>query len=164
MAPGSDGPFHDTVKEVPLSAQDKGDGSAEAGRARGVWRTLAVGAGHGGLLFTAGHLREELVHIGLRVPRRTGITGRLDAGCAAQDVYFQTGIVGKAIQSRFFVNIIGFLEGIGPQGVSGFGDVFGNTYFCGGNELKALAKDFFGLLEFSRVARCKYKFTHTYKN
>ena len=76
----------------------------------------------------------------------------MDARGPAQDLDLQAGVVGEAVQTGLFVNVLGFLQGIGPEGVARFGDIFGNAGFGGGDELEALAQDLAGLAQLAGIA------------
>jgi hypothetical protein len=65
----------------------------------------------------------------------------MDPGIAAQDVHFQAGIIGKTIQTGPVVDVLGLLQRIGPEGVSGFGDIFGNAGLGGRDEFEPFAQN-----------------------
>ena len=105
--------FHHAVEKMMYAAHNQRHGGAEAGAAGSVSRADAVGTGHGGLFLAAGHLTQELVHVGIGVALRTGVAGRFHARGTAQDIYLQTGIVRETIQPGLFINIVCLLLGVG---------------------------------------------------
>ena len=144
--------FHDAVEKVFFSMQDQRDGSAETRPAGGVGRVEAVGAGNGGLAFAAGHLPEEPGDVVGRVLLRAAITGGVDAGGTGEDLDLQAGVVGEAVQAGLFVYVLGFLQGIGPEGLARLGDIFGNAGFGGRDELETLSEDLAGLTQLAGIA------------
>ena len=55
--------------------------------------------------------QEQLYIVGA-VALRPGITGRVHAGCAIENIHFESGIIGKAGNAKMIVYVAGLLQGI----------------------------------------------------
>ena len=136
-------------------ADDERDRGAETGPAGGVGRVDAQIAGIGGLVLPALHLSEETGDVGGGVLLGTAVAGGMDAGVAAQDVHLETGVVGKAVQAGVLVDVLSLLQGVGPEGVAGFGDFFGNAGLGGRDEFEPFAQNLLRLTQLAGIAGSK---------
>ena len=87
-----------------------------------------------------------------RVLLRAAVAGGVDARGAAQDLDLQAGVVGEAVQAGLFVNVLGFLQGIGPEGFARFRYIFRNAGFGGGDEFETFSEDLAGLAQLAGIA------------
>ena len=142
-------------KKCFSSADDEGDGRAETGPAVGVGRVESVFARDGGLPLAAGHFPEEPGDVVGRVLLGAAVAGGMDAGRPGQDFDFQAGVVGEAVQAGLFVNVLGFLQGIGPEGFTRLGNIFGDAGFGGGDKLEPFSEDLAGLAQLAGIASGK---------
>ena len=135
-----------------FSVDAEGDGGAETGPAGGTGRIDAQVTGVAGFVLPALHLGEETGDVGGGILLGTAVAGGMDAGIAAQDVHLETGVIGKTVQAGPFVDIPGLLQGVGPEGVSGFGDIFGDADLGGRDEFEPFAQNFLRFPQFAGVA------------
>ena len=118
----------------------------------GVLNLESVLAGDGGLALAAGHFPQEPGDVVGRVLLRAAVAGGVDAGRPGQDFDLQAGVVGEAVQAGLFVNVLGFLQGIGPEGLARFGYIFRNADFGGRDELETFSEDLAGLAQLAGIA------------
>ena len=112
----------------------------------------------GVLNFAAGHFPEEAGDVVGRVLLRAAVAGGVDAGRPGQDLDFQACVVGKAVQAGFIINVLGFLQGIGPEGVARFGYIFGNAGIGRGDKLEPFSEDLARLAQLAGIAGGKNEF------
>ena len=117
-----------------LAVQDQGNHGAEPGFA-GRHRCLQTDfTSHGGVGQSDGHIGEQPVHVGVEVVVRAAVAGGIDTGPTAQDINFQSGVIGEAVGMEPVENVLGFFQGIGPEGRTGFGNFFGQPFVGGRDE------------------------------
>ncbi len=111
---GDDFAIDTALEEILLPVQDEGDDGFEAGLA--VGHTL--------------QFRHHLPDIVLEAACGACIAGGIDTGASVQRLDFQTGVVGKAVDTILVVDIFRFLSGVTQQRISRFGDFLETAEFC----------------------------------
>lgn len=146
-----------TLEEMAFAAGEEGYHAAETGR-----------AGLSGVLC---ELCEQGVDVGAEivvcrkgeaVPAGDvlGVAGGMYAGGAAKGVYFQAGVVGKAVEAGKAFDEPGLDYGVLPEGGCGLFGLGGDAEVCGGDHFHKRLKYYPGLAELPAVAGCKQQF-HT---
>ena len=111
---GDDFAIDATLKDVLFAVKDEGDDGLEAG--------LAVG---GSL-----HFGHHLADIVLEAASGACVACGIDAGAAVERLDFQAGVVGKAIDTVFVVDVFRFLSGVAQQRIGCFGNFLKTAEFC----------------------------------
>ena len=110
----------------------------------------------GAMLLTL-HVDEKFFHVCLRIMPGAGISRAVHAGCTAEGVDHQSGVVGEAVHTVTVVDPSGFHNGISLKSIGGLRYIVVTAYFLKRDNVNAVAHDAACFLEFMLVVGCEYK-------
>ncbi len=104
------------------------------------------------------HFVKQLIDIIGERAIGTGVPGGIHSGTVIERFYFQTGVIGKAADSVFGIDVVCLLNGIPLQGIMGLRDIFRNPFFLKAPDLKAVAQSLTYLFQFMSIVARQYQF------
>ncbi len=94
---------------------------------------------------------EHPAAIGCRILVLPGITGRMDAGCTAKRIDFESGVVGETVGLEEVPHGARFFDRVAAQRVVRLGQVAGKAERSGRNHMESRPQNRLGFFEFVRV-------------
>ena len=160
---GFSGDKDGVVAESAVTPWFAGDGSINSPFE--YMRPIRGDKGHGGgemciAVLRTLHVGEKFFHVCLRIMPGAGISRAVHAGCTAEGVDHQSGVVGEAVHTVTVVDPAGFHKSIPLECIGGLRDIVVTAYFLKRDNVNAVAHDAACFLEFMLVVGCEYKSFH----